>query len=145
LTTWFTRPLPFRSEARVIAAVHDRYTHILVDEFQDTNYAQLYLVKQLAGDNVCVVGDDDQSIYRFRGAYLTSFNDFKERFARCKETLLDLNYRNSGNILACALELMSSAPNREKKKLVTRNTDGDKVIVARVKTSRLRLSLFGRK
>ena len=74
----------------------DRYTHVLVDEYQDTNYAQLYLINQLVGDNVCVVGDDDQSIYRFRGAYLTSFNDFKKRFERCKETLLDINYRNSG-------------------------------------------------
>jgi DNA helicase-2/ATP-dependent DNA helicase PcrA len=109
----------------------DRYTHVLVDEFQDTNYAQLYLINQLAGDNVCVVGDDDQSIYRFRGAYLTSFNDFKKRFERCKETLLNINYRNSGNILSCALKLMSSAPNREEKPLMTRNMDGDKVVVAR--------------
>ena len=108
----------------------DRYTHVLVDEFQDTNYAQLYVIKQLAKDNVCVVGDDDQSIYRFRGAYLTSFNDFKERFEHCQETLLDRNYRNSGNILACALQLMSSAPNREEKPLVTHNVNGDKVIVA---------------
>jgi len=121
----------FDRKPALLQQYRDRYTHVLVDEFQDTNYAQLYLINQLAGDNVCVVGDDDQSIYRFRGAYLTSFNDFKERFDRCRETLLDVNYRNSGNILACALQLMSSAPNREEKPLVTRNVDGDKVIVAR--------------
>ena len=121
----------FDRKPGLLEQYRDRYTHILVDEFQDANYAQLYLINQLAGDNVCVVGDDDQSIYRFRGAYLTSFNDFKERFDRCEETLLDINYRNSGNILACALQLMSSAPNREEKPLVTHNVDGDKVIVAR--------------
>ena len=121
----------FDRKPTLLQRYRDRYTHILVDEFQDTNYAQLYLIKQLAGDNVCVVGDDDQSIYRFRGAYLTSFTDFKEHFASCTETLLDHNYRNSRNILICALQLMSSAPNREEKTLVTRNQDGDKVIVAR--------------
>src|SRR5665647_1876490 len=121
----------FDRKPALLQQYRDRYTHVLVDEFQDTNYAQLYIINQLAGDNVCVVGDDDQSIYRFRGSYLTSFNDFKERFEGCKETLLDINYRNSGNILASALQLMSSAPNREEKPLVTQNVDGDKVIVAR--------------
>jgi DNA helicase-2/ATP-dependent DNA helicase PcrA len=121
----------FDRKHMLLQRYRDRYTHILVDEFQDTNYAQLYLIKQLAGDNVCVVGDDDQSIYRFRGAYLTSFTDFKEHFASYTETLLDHNYRNSRNILTCALQLMSSAPNREEKTLVTRNQDGDKVVVAR--------------
>jgi len=121
----------FDRKPALLQRYRERYTHVLVDEFQDTNYAQLYLIKQLAGENVCVVGDDDQSIYRFRGAYLTSFNDFKKHFDNYKETLLDHNYRNSGNILACALQLMSCAPNREEKTLVTSNADGDKLIVAR--------------
>ncbi|MGZ4928353.1 MAG: ATP-dependent helicase [Halobacteriota archaeon] len=110
---------------------HDRYDHVLVDEFQDTNYAQLYLIKQLADDDVCVVGDDDQSIYRFRGAYLTNFKDFKEHFGNHVEILLDHNYRNSGNILTCSLQLMSNTPNREGKMLTTTNPDGDTIIVAR--------------
>jgi DNA helicase-2/ATP-dependent DNA helicase PcrA len=109
----------------------DRYTHILVDEFQDTNYAQLNLIKQLTTGDVCVVGDDDQSIYRFRGAYLTNFADFKDHFGTFTETLLDVNYRNSGNILACALQLMRNAPNRQEKPLITHNRDGDRVLVAR--------------
>ncbi|HEY3274006.1 MAG TPA: UvrD-helicase domain-containing protein, partial [Methanocella sp.] len=70
----------FEQKPAVLEHYRKRYLHILVDEFQDTNYAQLYLIKQLAGDNVCVVGDDDQSIYRFRGAYLTNFRDFKDHF-----------------------------------------------------------------
>jgi DNA helicase-2/ATP-dependent DNA helicase PcrA len=121
----------FDRKPTLLQRYRDRYTHILVDEFQDTNYAQLYLIKQLADDNVCVVGDDDQSIYRFRGAYLTSFTDFKEHFDSYTETLLDHNYRNSRNILTCALQLMSSAPNREEKTLLTSNQDGDKAVVAR--------------
>ncbi len=109
----------------------ERFTHILVDEFQDTNYAQLNLIKQLTTGDVCVVGDDDQSIYRFRGAYLTNFVDFKDHFGTFTETLLDVNYRNSGNILSCALQLMRNAPNREEKPLITHNRDGDQVVVAR--------------
>ena len=109
----------------------ERFTHILVDEFQDTNYAQLNLIKQLTTGDVCVVGDDDQSIYRFRGAYLTNFVDFKDHFGTFTETLLDVNYRNSGNILSCALQLMRNAPNRAEKPLITHNRDGDPVVVAR--------------
>jgi DNA helicase-2/ATP-dependent DNA helicase PcrA len=120
----------------------ERYAHILVDEFQDTNYAQLNLIKQLAGDNVCVVGDDDQSIYRFRGAYLTNFSDFKEHFNKCSEIVLDHNYRNSKNILALALELMEHAPNRTQKSLMTNNDAGDTVTVAAVKTNKLKRNLY---
>jgi DNA helicase-2/ATP-dependent DNA helicase PcrA len=109
----------------------ERFTHILVDEFQDTNYAQLNLIKQLSTGDVSVVGDDDQSIYRFRGAYLTNFVDFKDHFGTFTETLLDVNYRNSGNILSCALQLMRNAPNREEKPLITHNRDGAQVVVAR--------------
>jgi len=107
-----------------------QYTHILVDEFQDTNYAQAQLVRLLAGENVCVVGDDDQTIYRFRGAYLTNFNDFREQYPDCREILLSNNYRNSQTILTLALELMKYAPNRQEKELITRNPPGDPVVVA---------------
>jgi DNA helicase-2/ATP-dependent DNA helicase PcrA len=107
-----------------------QYTHVLVDEFQDTNYAQAQLVRLLAGDNVCVVGDDDQTIYRFRGAYLTNFRDFREQYGTCKEILLSHNYRNSQTILTLALELMKHAPNRQEKTLLTQNPPGDPVIVA---------------
>jgi DNA helicase-2/ATP-dependent DNA helicase PcrA len=107
-----------------------QYTHILVDEFQDTNYAQAQLVRLLAGENVCVVGDDDQTIYRFRGAYLTNFRDFREQYSACNEILLSFNYRNSQTILTLALELMKHAPNRQEKELITQNPPGDPVVVA---------------
>ncbi len=92
---------------------------------------QLNLIKQLAGANVCVVGDDDQSIDRFRGAYLTNFSDFKEHLGECSEIVLDHNYRNSKSILALALQLMEHAPNRTQKSLTTTNDAGDAVTVAR--------------
>jgi DNA helicase-2/ATP-dependent DNA helicase PcrA len=107
-----------------------QYTHILVDEFQDTNYAQAQLIRLLAGENVCVVGDDDQTIYRFRGAYLTNFRDFREQYTACREILLSHNYRNSRTILTLALELMKYAPNRQEKELITENPPGDPAVVA---------------
>lgn len=71
----------FRKKPRVLAKYNKRYRHVLVDEFQDNNYAQLELVKMMGREgNVTVVGDDDQSIYRFQGAYLTNFTDFKTLF-----------------------------------------------------------------
>ena len=108
----------------------ERFTHILVDEFQDTNYAQLQLIKQLAGDHLCVVGDDDQTIYRFRGAYLTNMQDYKQHFLGCTECLLEENYRSTQTILTLALQLMQHAPNRHQKRLITANPPGDRVTVA---------------
>jgi DNA helicase-2/ATP-dependent DNA helicase PcrA len=119
----------FAENPLVLKRYRQRYTHILVDEFQDTNYAQLCLIKQLAGENVCVVGDDDQAIYRFRGAYLTNFKDFSDHFAP-KELLLDVNYRNSRNILTLAMQLMQHAPYRKEKALTTKNPDGPLITVA---------------
>ena len=107
-----------------------QYTHVLVDEFQDTNYVQLQLLKLLGGDHLCVVGDDDQTIYRFRGAYLTNFDDFRRTWDSCCETLLDRNYRSTSRILALALELMASAPNRQPKEIRTENPEGEPVVVA---------------
>jgi DNA helicase-2/ATP-dependent DNA helicase PcrA len=121
----------FERKPAVLEQYRRRYRHILVDEFQDTNYAQLYLIKQLAGDNVCVVGDDDQSIYRFRGAYLTNFRDFKDHFKVSTPVTLGINYRNPGNVLRLARQLMESAPNREEKNLTAANDGGDKIMVAR--------------
>ena len=118
------------AKPHILRRYRRQYTHILVDEFQDTNYAQLQLIRLLVGDNVCVVGDDDQTIYRFRGAYLTNFHDFREKYPQCAEILLSHNYRNSQTILTLALELMKHAPNRREKELITQNPPGDPVIVA---------------
>ena len=120
----------FDENALILKRYRTRYQCILVDEFQDTNYAQLYLIKQLASDDVCVVGDDDQSIYRFRGAYITDFRDFRSHFPS-EDIILEHNYRNSNNILRLALQLMARAPNGEEKQLTTENPDGDRITVAR--------------
>ncbi|MDD1715153.1 MAG: ATP-dependent helicase, partial [Methanoregulaceae archaeon] len=120
----------FERKPLVLKRYKDRYRHILVDEFQDTNYAQLELIKMLAGDNVCVVGDDDQTIYRFRGAYLTNVADFRQHFREAETVLLDHNYRNPATVLSLALQLMDQAPNREEKALITRNSPGAPVTVA---------------
>ncbi|HIJ07568.1 MAG: UvrD/REP helicase [Methanomicrobiales archaeon 53_19] len=108
----------------------NRFPYILVDEFQDTNFAQLELVKLLAGDHLCVVGDDDQTIYRFRGAYLTNIRDFREWAKEHAEVLLDENYRNPPAVLQLAFQLMQRAPNRQQKELISKKQAGERVVVA---------------
>ncbi|MDD1677477.1 MAG: ATP-dependent helicase [Methanomicrobiales archaeon] len=120
----------FTEKPHILRHYRKRFSHILVDEFQDTNYAQLQLIKQLAGDHLCVVGDDDQTIYRFRGAYLTNMQDFKDHFTHCSEILLEWNYRSTQTILDLALQLMKHAPNRQEKRLITGNPAGEPVTVA---------------
>lgn len=119
----------FERKPLIVRRYKDRFTHILVDEFQDTNYAQLQLIKMLAGNHLCVVGDDDQTIYRFRGAYLTNMQDFLQHFQDAKEILLTHNYRSTQTILTLALTLMHHAPNRREKRLLTENPPGDPVKV----------------
>ena len=119
----------FERKPLILRRYRERFTHILVDEFQDTNYAQLQLVKMLAGDHLCVVGDDDQTIYRFRGAYLTNMQDFFGHFRDAREILLTHNYRSTQTILTLALALMHHAPNRREKRLLTENPPGDPVRV----------------
>ncbi len=119
-----------RTNASVRKVYRKTFRYILVDEFQDTNFAQLELIKELAGEHLCVVGDDDQTIYRFRGAYLTNIRDFKEWAAEHAEILLDQNYRNSPAILKLALHLMTNAPNRKHKELFTEKPEGELITVA---------------
>lgn len=119
-----------RTSETVRSMYRNRFRYILIDEFQDTNFAQLELIKLLAGEHLCVVGDDDQTIYRFRGAYLTNIRDFKDWAEKHAEILLDENYRNSPAILALALQLMEKAPNRQEKKLFTQKPEGEPITVA---------------
>jgi DNA helicase-2/ATP-dependent DNA helicase PcrA len=119
-----------RTNATVRSAYCNRFKYILVDEFQDTNFAQLELIKQLAGEHLCVVGDDDQTIYRFRGAYLTNIRDFREWAQKHAEIMLDENYRNAPAILALAMQLMKNAPNRQEKNLFTKKPEGELVTIA---------------
>lgn len=124
----------FEKKPYILRRYRKRFTHILVDEFQDTNFAQLQMVKQLAGSQLCVVGDDDQTIYRFRGAYLTNMQDYRKHFASCAEVVLDRNYRSTERILNLALRLMEHAPNRKEKPLTTQNPPGELVTVAECAT-----------
>lgn len=97
----------FHKKPRVLAKYHKKFRHVLVDEFQDNNYAQLELVKMIGkSGNVTAVGDDDQSIYRFQGAYLTNFQDFKEHFQNTTVVTLNQNYRSSKCIVQAAGQLL---------------------------------------
>ncbi|HXA78218.1 MAG TPA: ATP-dependent DNA helicase [Candidatus Acidoferrales bacterium] len=134
-----------RADAELLARMRDQYRYILVDEFQDTNVAQLELLWLLAGDrrNILAVGDDDQAIYRFRGASFGSFTIFLERFcgvggartaAVAKKALVSLsqNYRSTRRILRVAGEMIShneKSPLLPPKNLTTGNAEGEKIRV----------------
>jgi len=108
-----------------------RYEHILVDEFQDTNMAQYTLLKQLASyhQNLFVVGDSDQSIYRWRGADYRNVLRFEEDFPGAEVILLEQNYRSTQNILDTAMAIIDRNTNRKKKQLFTERGTGEKIII----------------
>ena len=116
----------FRSDPEVLAAYQKRYRYLLVDEYQDTNAAQLELLELLAGmrRNLCVVGDDDQSIYAWRGAQVRQIMEFDKRFPGCVEIFLEQNYRSTGNILDAANAVIGKNPARKPKKLWTERGRG---------------------
>jgi DNA helicase II / ATP-dependent DNA helicase PcrA len=105
------------------------WSYILVDEFQDTNLVQLELVRILAEkhQNLCVVGDDDQSIYKWRGADRRNILDFRQSFPNAAVIKLEQNYRSSGHILATAMAVIAKNLDREPKQLWTSNDPGPKV------------------
>ena len=117
----------------ILSRYQKKFKCILVDEFQDTNYAQFELLKQLTpSGNVTVVGDEDQSIYRFQGAYSSIFADFRQNYnAKIKQVILAQNYRSTKNIVSLASKLLKNSPNRVQKNLTTENESGSKMIVAR--------------
>ncbi|OWZ84736.1 ATP-dependent helicase [Natranaerobius trueperi] len=105
----------------------NKFQHILVDEFQDTNPAQNHLITLLSPpqENVFVVGDDDQSIYLFRGADVTNILDFEKKFPDTKVIKLERNYRSTKTILEAANQVVVKNPQRKSKKLWTENNDGE--------------------
>jgi ATP-dependent DNA helicase UvrD/PcrA len=121
------------ADEQVRAQYQWRFQHILVDEFQDTNCAQSRLLELLLGDhrNLCVVGDDDQSIYRWRGARIENILDFETRHPGAQKVILGRNYRSSANILGAAEALISHNVGREPKRLVAEKEAGRKVRVYR--------------
>lgn len=108
-----------------------KFKYIMVDEYQDTNHAQFRLTELLAGGhkNICVVGDDDQSIYRFRGATIENIMSFESRYSNAKTIRLEQNYRSTQTILDVANEVISNNKQRKGKNLWTNNNAGDKVVI----------------
>jgi DNA helicase-2/ATP-dependent DNA helicase PcrA len=115
----------------VRAELHERFQHLLIDEYQDTNRAQYVLVKLLAGHtgNIVAVGDEDQSIYRFRGADINNILNFESDFPGAKIIKLEQNYRSTGNILGAATGVVSNNIARKGKTLFTSGGKGDPVRV----------------
>lgn len=116
----------------------ERFHWILVDEYQDTNPVQYRLIKLLAGEkrNLCVVGDDDQSIYSWRGADIRNILEFEKDFPSVKVVRLEQNYRSSGTILNAAGEVVKKNFGRKGKTLWTENPDGEKIKYIRVESDR---------
>ncbi|HRI69396.1 MAG TPA: UvrD-helicase domain-containing protein, partial [Polyangium sp.] len=107
-----------------------RFRHVLVDEFQDVNQVQYRLVKALAASrNLCVVGDDDQSIYRWRGADVRIVRNFRRDFPETTVVKLEQNYRSVGNVVATALGVIKPAKDREPKEIWTAREPGDAIVV----------------
>ena len=119
----------FHEQPDVLAGYQQRYRYLLVDEYQDTNDAQLRLLELLAGvrRNLCVVGDDDQSIYAWRGAQVRHILQFDRKFPGCVEIFLEQNYRSNGNILDAANAIIGKNPGRKPKKLWTDRGHGPNV------------------
>lgn len=107
----------------------EQFKYIMIDEYQDTNHIQLELVLDLVSEygNLCVVGDDDQSIYKFRGADITNIMDFKKFFPHAKKIMLEQNYRSTKNILNAANSVIANNTYRTPKKLWTDNEEGEKI------------------
>lgn len=118
-----------REHPAVLARLRDRFRAILVDEYQDTNRAQHLLLKTLvpAGGDLCVVGDDDQSIYRWRGAEVENLLHFEQDFPGARILVLEQNYRSTSNILRAAESVARGNPQRHPKVLWTANDAGEKV------------------
>lgn len=121
----------FEQDADVLDHYSNLYKYIMVDEYQDTNYAQLRLVTLLSAKhrNICVVGDDDQSIYKFRGATIENILKFEEQFEGAVVIRLEQNYRSTQNILNVANAVIANNTARNAKKLWTDAGDGEKITI----------------
>ena len=121
----------FKTDKMALETYADRFRYIMVDEYQDTNTSQFQLVKLLAEkwNNICVVGDDDQSIYKFRGANIENILNFEKAFPGAKVVKLEQNYRSTCMILDAANSVINNNGRRKGKSLWTGNEEGEKVSV----------------
>ncbi len=121
----------FQTQADVLEYYQQKFRYIMVDEYQDTNTAQYYLIRLLSAKyrNLCVVGDDDQSIYRFRGANIRNILDFEKDFEDALVVRLEQNYRSTEKILTAANQVIAHNEGRKQKTLWTENGAGEDIIV----------------
>ena len=119
----------FEENDDVLSYYQRRFKYVMVDEYQDTNHAQYRLVTLLAAGhkNICVVGDDDQSIYKFRGANIENILSFEKQYENCAVIKLEQNYRSTGNILDAANGVIKNNRGRKGKTLWTDSGDGEKI------------------
>lgn len=125
--TW----LLLKNHPDVLEAYQDRFRYILVDEYQDTNHAQYEICRMLAAKNknIMVVGDDDQSIYSWRGADIRNILEFEQDYPNARTVKLEENYRSTGNILAAANAVVANNIHRKQKRLYTQAGEGEKINV----------------
>lgn len=128
-----------KQEPDVLEHYQERFRYIMVDEYQDTNTLQYKFISMLAEQyqNICVVGDDDQCIYQWRGADISNILNFEKDFPGAKVIKLEQNYRSTGNILAAAHSVISNNSRRKDKKLWTQAEEGSKVVYARLDDDRM--------
>lgn len=119
----------FKGNPDILDQYQERFRYIMVDEYQDTNIAQFELIRLLADKyhNLCVVGDDDQSIYKFRGANIHNILDYEKAYPEAKVIKLEQNYRSTGNILEAANSVISNNAGRKEKKLWTEREAGARI------------------
>jgi len=119
----------FEKDEEILMKYQKRFQYIMVDEYQDTNFIQYRFIKLMAEahNNICVVGDDDQCIYQWRGADIRNILDFEKDFKNTKVIKLEQNYRSDGNILAAAHSIITKNSARKNKKLWTSKDAGEKI------------------
>ena len=124
-----------RDSPEALFKYQNRFQYILVDEYQDTNYAQYLIIKRLAAlnQNICVVGDDSQSIYGFRGADIQNILNFKRDYPNTRIFKLEQNYRSTQNIVNAANEVIRHNKDRMPKKVWTDNVEGPKIELIRAR------------
>ncbi|MBN1543056.1 UvrD-helicase domain-containing protein [candidate division KSB1 bacterium] len=131
------KPIELLQRFPLVAGYYqDKFRYILVDEYQDTNHAQYILLKILAAKhrNIAVVGDDDQSIYRWRGADIRNILDFEKDYPECKKFRLEQNYRSTRKILAAAHSVVKNNRQRHPKELWTDKPEGENVVLLEVES-----------
>ncbi len=126
----------FRANPDVLASYQNKFKYVCIDEYQDTNYAQFVLVSLISEfyKNIMVVGDDDQSIYKFRGATIENILNFDSKYDSATVIKLEQNYRSTSNILNAANDLISKNPHKYEKKLWSNSDNGCKITVKETQT-----------